>query len=271
MGDSVIPVSSDEVLGNDFLSKGYTIVPCESQTALLEIWSFIINQTNTWLTANGSPNLQNLNLSHHAISNQTVNDLRLNVFAQLNADPLVRQKYFSLAATVIQLLVGNDLAMQNKVNLSIQQPQDQTSVLDLHSDVWSGDSPFQVVLWVPLTDSASTNAMYLLPPKESHEAVRRSRNGEFRSMEEIQTFYRSLLSPIEVKFGEVLIFDSSCLHGNQINTTDSSRWSLNCRFVSVMAPAISPERRLGSYYTPILIRPATQMGLRAIDALGITL
>jgi len=265
--------SSDRVqaLGDALLTKGFVIQRCESESGLLELHSLIIDAANSWLLEHGHSPIDRLDESHRAISSDIINDVRLHIFARLNADVTLRQKYYSLASTAIQSLVGNDLAMQNKVNLSIQQPNDPTSVLDLHSDVWSGDSPFQVVLWVPLTDASSTNAMYLLPPNESHEAVRRSRDGEFESMEDIQRFYQSSFSSIEVKFGESLIFDSSCLHGNQLNTTNVSRWSLNCRFISLMAPAISPERRLGSYYTPILVRPATQMGLRAIAALGITL
>lgn len=263
--------SEEDSLRNELLTKGYVIRQCESEATLLDIRSYIVAQTNLWVARHGGSNIKDLGSSHRAIPNESVNDARLQVFADLNANKSTRKNYFSLAANAIQLLVGNDLAMQNKVNLSIQQPADSTSVLDVHSDVWSGDSPFQVVLWVPLTDASSTNAMFLLPPNASHEAVRRSRNGEFRSMSEIQNSYQSLFSPINVKFGEILIFDSSCLHGNQLNTTDSTRWSLNCRFVSLMAPAISPERRLGSYYSPILVRPATEMGLRAIEALDVDL
>ena len=135
--------------------------------------------------------------------------------------------------------------------------------------MWSGDSPFQVVLWVPLTNSVSTNAMFLLKPSLSLEAYSRSRSGELKSMKDIHAQYSNAFEPIEVKFGEVLLFDSNCLHGNQLNTTKSTRWSLNCRFTSLLAPAISPERRLGPYYTPLVVRPATQMGLRAIQALGL--
>jgi len=89
-------------------------------------------------------------------------------------------------------------------------------------------------------------------------------------MGEIQKAYASHLKPIEIRYGDILIFDSSCFHGNQINTTSHSRWSLNCRLTSLLAPSTTPERRLGPYYTPIMVRPATLMGLLAIDNLGTT-
>ena len=42
--------------------------------------------------------------------------------------------------------------MQMRVNLSIQLPRDKSSLLPVHSDVWSGDSPFETVVWLPLVD-----------------------------------------------------------------------------------------------------------------------
>ena len=34
--------------------------------------------------------------------------------------------------------------MQKSLNLSIQFPKDDSSLLPIHSDVWSGDSPFEI-------------------------------------------------------------------------------------------------------------------------------
>lgn len=261
----------DEVLGDEFLSTGFVVRPCESPITLHELHDSVLRSANDWLLGRGmKQGISDLSNSHTTISLDVINEIRLHLFEQVNADSRVRRKYFDLASSLIQSVVGNELAMQTKVNLSIQQPNDQTSVLELHSDVWTGDSPFQVVLWVPLTDSTATNAMFLLPPKESREALHRSHTGELRSMSEIHEAYAEHFKSVEIRYGSVLIFDSSCLHGNQLNTTSQTRWSLNCRFVSLLAPSTTPERRLGPYYTPIMIRPTTLMGLRAIENLGIS-
>jgi len=260
----------DAELSQCFLSDGYVIRQCESPDALNAFSEWIRTQANQWLTNNGHiGEIHEFRGSHSTIETSFLNELRLHLFANINAQPDSRKTYFTFASSLLQSIVGNELAMQNKLNLSIQQPGDQTSVLELHSDVWAGDSPFQVVLWVPLTDSSGTNAMFLLPPEKSKEAYAQARAGELRSMAEIHVAYQDQFQAIEVKFGDVLVFDSNCLHGNQLNTTTVSRWSLNCRVASLMAPATTPERRLGSYYTPIMVRPATRMGLRAIDALGL--
>lgn len=260
----------DSELSQKFLAEGYVIRHCESHSALHEMINWIRSQANQWLSANGHHRqIHDFSQSHSAVSTKILNDLRLHLFASINAQSDSRKTYFSFAALLLQSLVGNELAMQNKVNLSIQQPGDQTSVLEMHSDAWTGDSPFQVVLWVPLTNSTGTNAMYLLGPDKSTEAYGRVRKGELLSMSEIHAEYAKFFKPIEVTRGDILIFDSNCLHGNQLNTTSESRWSLNCRFTSLMAPSTSPECQLGSFYTPIMVRPATRMGLRALNALGL--
>lgn len=271
MSSTSFLTAEDRDLAERFLNDGYIIHKCESMNTLDQLRASVIEQANEWLAErHDESRIMSLAVSHQVIPEAAVNELRLKLFAKLNANPDTRLSYFRLATNLIQSLVGNELAMQNKVNLSIQQPFDQSSVLELHSDVWTGDCPFQVVLWVPLADASETNAMFLLSPSESRVAYQRSLEGELGSMAEIHEAYRTKLRPIEVKYGEVLLFDSNCLHGNQLNTTQTTRWSLNCRFVSLLAPSTTPERRLGSYYSPIMVRSATLMGLRAIDALGLT-
>lgn len=260
--------AADEALGAEFLERGYVVVTAESSVALDDLRMKIVNESRAWLeTMPGVAPMTDLSRSHDVVDAARVNELRLHLFAALNADPRSRARYFALGRHALESIVGNELAMQTKINLSIQQPADAGSVLDIHSDVWTGDSPFQVVLWVPLTDTTGTNAMFFLAPRHSADALRRVRDGELASMAAVRDTYADRISTIEMKAGQVLIFNSNCLHGNQVNTTTMSRWSLNCRFVSLLAPATNPERRLGSYYVPITTRAATRMGLQALAAM----
>ena len=70
-----------------------------------------------------------------------------------------------MAKKNLSLLVGNELAMQNKAILSIQMPNDDSSVLPMHCDVFAGESPFQVNQWVPLVNSSRSMSMFFLPKK----------------------------------------------------------------------------------------------------------
>jgi len=40
--------------------------------------------------------------------------------------------------------------------------------LSVHADTWSGDSPYEVVVWLPLVDYYNTKSMYFLPPKAAN-------------------------------------------------------------------------------------------------------
>ena len=59
----------------------------------------------------------------------------------------------------IEEIVGNEIAIQ-KVNLSIQIPQDNTSILPMHSDFFSGESLYQLNLWLPLVNVKDTSMFY---------------------------------------------------------------------------------------------------------------
>ena len=50
--------------------------------------------------------------------------------------------------------------MQKQINLSIMMPKDTSSNISLHVDTHSGESPFQVVMWLPLTDVYGTRHVY---------------------------------------------------------------------------------------------------------------
>jgi len=260
--------SPDEIkLTESFLRDGFVIQEAESRPNLDSILGDILSIAARWTKQNnlGEEPLT-LSNSHGRVPNEHLNDLRLTIFTELNKLKDIRQRYFSLARQSLGMLVGNELAMQNKVNLSVQQPKDESSVLPMHSDIWTGDSPFQVVLWVPFTDASDSNSMFFLPPNESREARARVTNGEFKSMDQIEKAYERETTTMVVPFGKVLIFDSNCLHGNVLNETKTSRWSVNCRFTGLLTPFTNPERRLGTYYLPITTRAATKMGLSILNA-----
>ena len=258
----------DEIaLSDDFLRSGFVVCDAESPQILESIRQDVIQITTNWLKQNElEPASFDLANSHKFVPNDRLNDLRLTIFAEINKHADIRQRYFTLARQTLAALVGNELAMQNKVNMSVQQPNDESSVLPMHSDIWTGDSPFQVVLWVPLTDASDTNSMFFLPPNESREARHRVTAGEFKSMDQIESAYHSQMITMVVPYGKVLIFDSSCLHGNVLNETKTARWSINCRFTGLLTPFTNPERRLGTYYLPITTRAATKMGLSILNA-----
>ena len=86
----------------------------------------------------------------------------MSLYSKLNSKEEFLKSYYEFGKEYLQIICGNELVMQRKVNLSIQLSNDDSSLLPLHSDVWSGCSPFEVVLWIPMVNCEKTNSMYIL-------------------------------------------------------------------------------------------------------------
>ncbi len=250
----------DAALGERFLRDGYVIQAVEDRGLLDRLRAAVVAETARHLgIADPGPASDFLNGIHERVSVENLNAMRLAVHNGVNTGPWLREAYFSLARGSIEALVGNELAMQRRVNLSVQLPEDDSSLLPVHADVWSGDSPFEIVVWLPLVDCFRTKSMYLLPPGPDrtmsgrlHEFAERSAEDLFHAIEPDVEF-------IDIRYGEILLFAQSLMHGNRINREPETRWSMNCRFKSLFSPYA--DKRLGEFFEPITIRPATRIGM----------
>ena len=172
-----------------------------------------------------------------------------------------RPTYFTLGRRMIEDLVGNELAMQNRINFSIQMPREQTSLLDIHADVFSGETPYQVVQWLPLVDVRGTKSMFILPRPKSEPVTDRLKDFGAGGMRGLFDVVKNDLVWLDIPYGMVLIFCPNFLHGNVVNEEPTTRWSMNCRFTGLFTPYDSPEKSLGSFYLPITVRPVTRVGM----------
>lgn len=220
----------------------------------------MVELTVRHLGANGAASAETfLNSIHRRLEPDALNDLRLAVINGINELPWAREAYFSIARHALERVVGNELAMQRRINLSIQMPGDESSILPVHADVWSGDSPFEVVAWLPLVDCFGTKRMFLLPPEANARAAKSMAGLGERSTEGLFAEIEPGLVWPEVAYGQVLIFTQNLMHGNRMNRESETRWSMNCRFKSLLSPYAG--KRLGEFFEPITIRAATRLGM----------
>ncbi len=201
-----------------------------------------------------------LNNFHKKIKLKDLNNIRLKIINALNKDKEYRKNYFLTSKKILYELVGNELSMQNRINLSIQLPKDKSSLLPLHSDIWSGDSPFEVVIWIPLVDCYNTKTMYLLPPKNYKKVEKNFKKYSGNSSEDFFKKIKKNVKWIKINFGEVLIFNQSLPHGNIVNNEKETRWSMNCRFKSVFSPY--GDKKIGEFFEPITLRVASELAIK---------
>tara|TARA_B100000674_G_C37916756_1_gene951336 strand:+ start:1024 stop:1782 length:759 start_codon:yes stop_codon:yes gene_type:complete len=241
-----------------FLNKGYIISKVENLKSLEYITKFIRNKIQNYSTQK-TKNFS-FNNTHKLIKKEKINHIRLKLIKQINKDIKFRQSYFTLAKSNIFNIVGNELAMQKNINLSIQLPNDDSSLLPLHSDTWSGDSPFETVLWVPLVDCYKTKSMFILESNKYDKFKKIYKKVKNTSSDNLHNKVKKDLKYLKVNYGKFLLFNQNLPHGNSINTTQETRISLNCRFKGLFTPY--KEKKIGEFFSPLIIKPASKIGLK---------
>jgi len=149
--------------------------------------------------------------------------------------------------------------MQKNINLSIQFPNDNSSLLPIHSDVWSGDSPYEINLWIPLVNCYKTKSMYILEQKDYPSFKKDMERKNYSSSEDIFKLVKNKIKWLTVNYGQFLIFNQGLPHGNVINAENESRWSMNCRFKSFFSPY--GDKKIGEFFLPITTRAMSEIGM----------
>ena len=103
---------------------------------------------------------------HKYVKISDLNKFRLDVFDKINSNYKFRENFYKNFKSLVDVIVGNEIAMQLRVNLSIQLPNDDSSLLPIHADTWSGVSPLRQsygCLW--LTALKQNQCIYCLQIK----------------------------------------------------------------------------------------------------------
>ena len=242
-----------------FTQQGYLVFPIEETTRfnalrrLLFEWGCNILNRETLINE-----AHFFDETHQMVSVDGLNDFRLALIHKLSAQQGLHADLYHMARKVLHQLVGNELAMQRGLNLSLQLPDDDSSLLPAHSDIWSGNSPYEVVFWLPLTDCYRTRSMYLLPKPLTDEVLAEFHKYSSLTAEEFFREIEPMLTWVDVKRGEGLIFWHGLVHGNQVNREPLTRWSMNIRFKSLLSPY--GDKEMGESFFPITVRPLTRFG-----------
>ena len=254
-------LSHNEIsVSKEFERNGFIIADIKDKKLIHEIRKLFSNFIKKKIQINKKISDHDLlNNFHKKIKPKDLNNFRLKIINDVNKIKTLRKNYYDLSKEYLNILLGNELAMQLRVNLSIQLPKDNSSLLPLHSDVWSGDSPYETVVWVPLVNCYRTKSMFILPPQKFKNLQKNLIKTKKKiSIDSIYDFIKKDLIWINIKFGQVLIFNQCLPHGNTINKEKETRWSLNCRFKSIFSPY--KDKKIGEFFEPITLRKISEIG-----------
>ena len=255
-----------------FKKNGYLIKKSSDQKSLNKIQDFvykILSKKKKNFSKNKKEYFQSL---HKYITKKELNNFRVNAITLINRDKKFRNLYYNSSKELLDDLVGNEIAMQKKINLSIQIPHDTKSMLPMHSDIYAGESPFEVVIWIPLMDvKKSTHSMFITNPKDNiaiNKAITKSKK---LTIVKIYNKFKNRFKFLKINYGEILIFSPIIQHGNVVNTTKETRISLNCRFKSLLSPYdvfSKTHRNIPHFFQPHTVKPLTKIGFNFIETVN---
>lgn len=261
---------------NNFLEKGYYIFDAnkEGLQAVKEIRKKIINHIVKKYPKTKKKFIKEKNFFekiHTFVPKKELNNFRLGIINSINEGSDFSDMYYLAAKEGLDLLVGNEIAMQKKINTSIQIPNDKSSNLPMHSDIYAGESPFEVVVWIPLMDvKACSHSMFITSPKHNKAINHEVTYKKNKTIGDIYKKFKNKFKFLKIKFGQILIFSPIILHGNTINKTDITRVSLNCRFKSLLSPFDvfnKTHRNIPHFFRPHTTKVLTKIGFNFINTL----
>jgi len=241
----------------EYLTQGYVVRTIEDLSTLDSISNLLCKDIISKFPKLKESKTENiLNNVHKHIAVTELNKFRLNLIDKINLSNNFRENYYKISKSLIDIIVGNEVAMQLRVGLSIQLPGDNSSLLPVHADTWTGVSPFESVVWLPLVECFKTKSMFILPANKSEILHELFLDKKIKKSEDIYKVIEKDLIWLDVKYGKVVIFDHSLPHGNIVNEEEETRWSMNCRFKSIFTPYA--DKRIGEYYEPITLKAASK-------------
>jgi sporadic carbohydrate cluster 2OG-Fe(II) oxygenase len=200
---------------------------------------------------------------HKHIKIDKLNKLRMNLFKDINKNSNFKENIFKSAEKFIEGCVGSEICSSD-VNLSIQIPNDVTSLLEMHTDFFSGESLFQVNLWIPFMNVKKTQSMFIINPIDSYKILKKIKNNKKINFKDINKQYSKNFKWLELKSGQALIFSPNCLHGNVVNKENKTRISINIRYKNIFSPYgnIKNEKKIGSFYKVLSPKAITLFNLK---------
>lgn len=244
-----------------FVQDGFCVVPSQQVSVLESVRADVVAYLRSMTKGGaGLTDEAYLNAFHKFSAPTALNDVRVGVHKTLGSSEVFRQKVFACARHHLEDLVGNEIVMQRQVGVVIQAPRDPAGLLALHTDCWSGCSPYEVVLWIPLVDVHDTKSMYICDRAQTERHLREIKAGPApESTAALARRVRPGAQDLRMKFGDLLFFSSILMHGAEENQTDETRFVLNVRFKSLFSPY--GTKAIGETFLPVNYLPATEVGL----------
>ena len=166
---------------------------------------------------------------------ETINTIRSQLIPELS--DLI---FNSIKKNIKNYFIESVYLIQRYPHIAINHAKDVHSKTLMHSDVYTGHSPFTYTIWIPLHNITDNSGIYILDLKDS---LKKIDNLKYDNKNTINFINNKRIFP-KFKYGECIIFNGFNLHGSEMHNNPLSRVALNVR----INPANVPLMERDSYY-----------------------
>jgi len=218
----------------DFEEFGYCIVPADDRAELDQLRTDVRDALYDQLKVKTGDVRNDLDQVHyHCESSAEIDRLRLAITPMIAEKSMANRRIFAAFQSKLTSLVGQDVLAQRVPNVVLQPPNHPTPT-ELHRDA-PANSPYEVVVWLPLVDCHDSKSMYILNRESTRTALDLHRLNP-NDVEAFEGLLDARAKLVDVPYGSALLFWSALFHGSQVNTESETRVSLNTRYKHLFAP-----------------------------------
>ena len=217
-----------------FVEKGYDIISADNPSELTQLRDKIFAKAKELAGVESDDPEGFLNNFHRLeLRGPELNKLRMELIGYCTEHLDVGKTIFDAYSKTLTELLGPDILVQKTANMVIQQPGDPDRV-PTHRDA-PLNSPFEIVVWVPLVDVYDTKGMYVLDRAKTEVGLDMQRNSE-SGYQDLSRFAEQEGDVLDMPFGHALFFWPGLVHAVDINVEQETRWALNIRYKNLFAP-----------------------------------
>jgi sporadic carbohydrate cluster 2OG-Fe(II) oxygenase len=225
------------MMTKNLLEKGFDVILPDDVSWLEKLRSDIYCITKSVFNLEENDPESGFNNFHKSISHLSsgeINNLRIKLINQITANCDSSELVYKAFEQKIGHLLGPDILAQKTCNIVIQPPGDPNPS-EIHRDA-PLNSPYEVVIWVPLVDCYATKTMYILDERATDQAFLYLEKNK-SDWTGFENYAKSMSVSPRVPFGTALFFHTGLLHGSEINQESETRVSLNLRYKNIFSPS----------------------------------
>jgi hypothetical protein len=265
-------------IASQFVSHGWAVVELADPNVAREVGDALLTRLRTEL-----PDLERLDDYHLHVDDAAHEHIWWEL-ANWYWDAALGRRIVESELAFLRAFVGLDLHVQRYPYLRIARPGRPDDVTGVHRDTNYGASPYEVSMFVPLTDLSDEAALRVVSgshvePPEAYPATRhesptvelgsvRHRLGFPYAPQVLAPEVDARAEPVPLRVGQALVFGLGLVHGQAVNAAATTRVSTDIRVVNSMAPVRFARGVRTDYYEPLCSSAVTAQAQRHLGPSG---